>query len=39
MVLDFYVDKGEVTGDLTLEHGLLRFAGKLMSAFSKANFE
>ena len=39
MVLDFYVDKGQVTGDLTLEHGLLRFAGKLMSAFSKANFE
>lgn len=39
IVLDFYVDKGEITGDLTLEHGLLRFAGKLMSAFSKANFE
>ena len=39
IVLDFYVNKGEVIGDLTLEHGLLRFAGKLMSAFSKANFE
>jgi hypothetical protein len=39
IVLDFYVKDGEVTGDLTLEHGLLRFAGKLMSAFSKANFE
>ena len=39
IALDFYVKNGEVTGDLTLEHGLLRFAGKLMSAFSKANFE
>ena len=39
IVLDFHVKNGEVTGDLTLEHGLLRFAGKLMSAFSKANFE
>lgn len=39
VVLDFFVEKGEITGDLTFEHGLLRFAGKLMSAFSKANFE
>lgn len=39
IVLDFYVKNGDVSGDLTLEHGLLRFAGKLMSAFSKANFE
>jgi hypothetical protein len=39
MVLDFKVQNGEVTGDLTLESGLLQFGGKLMSAFSKANFE
>lgn len=39
IVLDFHVKNGQVTGDLTLDHGLLRFAGKLMSAFSKANFE
>lgn len=39
IVLDFHVKNGEVLGDLTMEHGLLRFAGKMMSAFSKANFE
>jgi hypothetical protein len=39
VVLDFNVENGEVKGSLTMEPGLLRFAGKLMSAFSKANFE
>ena len=39
IVLDFHSKNGQVTGELLLEHGLLRFAGKLMSAFSKANFE
>ena len=39
IVLDFHTKNGEVSGELLLEHGLLRFAGKLMSAFSKANFE
>lgn len=39
IVLDFKVVDGEVSGELTMETGLLRFAGKLMSAFSKANFE
>jgi len=37
--LDFQVKNGEVTGELTLESGILRFGGKLMSAFSKANLE
>jgi hypothetical protein len=39
LVLDFKVKAGEVTGELSLETGILRFGGKLMSAFSKANFE
>jgi hypothetical protein len=39
LVLDFQVKDGEVKGELTLEAGILRFGGKLMSAFSKANFE
>jgi len=38
-VLDFLVKNGEVTGELSLQSGVLRFGGKLMSAFSKANFE
>ena len=39
VLLDFKVINGVVTGELSLEPGILRFGGKLMSAFSKANFE
>ncbi len=39
MILDFQVANGEVKGELSVETGLMRFAGKVMSAFSKANFE
>lgn len=39
VLLDFKVINGEVKGELSLEPGILRFGGKLMSAFSKANFE
>lgn len=39
MLLSFKVKDGEVSGVLSLETGVLRFGGKLMSAFSKANFE
>jgi hypothetical protein len=39
LVIDMKVIKGEFTGDVVMETGLLRFAGKLMSAFSKTNFE
>lgn len=39
VVLDFKVQNGELTGDLMIDTGLLRFVGKLMSAFSKENFE
>lgn len=39
MMVDFKVVGDEFTGQLVMETGLLRFAGKMMSAFSKTNFE
>lgn len=39
VVVDFKVVNGEVKGLITLETGLLRLAGKMMSAFSHENFE
>ena len=37
--LDFTVQNGEVIGELKMETGLLRFVGKMMAAYSKANLE
>lgn len=37
--MTFKVENGEVTGDITLETGVLRWVGKMMSAFSKENLE
>ncbi len=37
--LDFTVQNGEVIGELKIETGLLRFVGKMMAAYSKANLE
>ncbi len=39
MSLDFTVQNGEVVGELKMETGLLRFVGKMMAAYSKANLE
>lgn len=39
MTVDLKVVNDEFTGRIVMETGLLRFAGKMMSAFSKANFE
>lgn len=39
VVLDFKVANGELSGDLMIDTGMLRFVGKMMSAFSKENLE
>ncbi|MFN9720694.1 MAG: hypothetical protein ACK58L_18505 [Planctomycetota bacterium] len=38
-VMKFKVANGEITGEITLETGVLRWIGKMMSAFSAENFE
>jgi hypothetical protein len=38
-VMTFKVDNGEITGNIHVETGVLRWVGKMMSAFSKENLE
>lgn len=38
-MMDFKVENGEISGEITLETGVLRWVGKMMSAFSKDNLE
>ena len=38
-VMTFKVANGSVDGTITLETGVLRWVGKMMSAFSSENFE